>query len=128
MWQTLLSPIADLIGGYFRHKSVEKVAKHEARLEVIRTNANWESKMADASAASWKDEFWTLILALPIFMVGYAIAVDDVTVIERVSLGFRALSELPEYYQYLLFLAISASFGIKGADKLMQLKKNKNGV
>ena len=31
--------------------------------------------------------------------------------------------KLPEYYQYLLFVAVTASFGIRGADKLMKMKK-----
>jgi hypothetical protein len=30
---------------------------------------------------------------------------------------------LPEWYQYLLFIAISSSFGIKGVSKLMSLRK-----
>jgi hypothetical protein len=79
--------------------------------------------MADASAHSWKDEFWTIILSIPIFMVGYAIAINDVSVIDRVDAGFQALSKLPEWYQYLLFIAISSSFGIRGVSKLMELKK-----
>ena len=79
--------------------------------------------MADASASSWKDKFWTLVLAAPRFMIGYAIALKDVAVIERVDMAFAALNTLPEWYQYLLFLAVSASFGIRGADKLMKLRK-----
>ncbi len=79
--------------------------------------------MAAASGASWKDEFWTVVLAVPVFMVGYAIAMNDTSVIERVELGFEALNSLPEWYQYLLFLAVSASFGIRGVDKLMSLRK-----
>ena len=79
--------------------------------------------MASASKESWKDEFWTIILAIPIFMVGYAIAANDTTVIDRVEQGFVALSGLPEWYQYLLFIAISSSFGIRGVSKLMELRK-----
>jgi hypothetical protein len=33
------------------------------------------------------------------------------------------LSGLPEWYQYLLFIAISSSFGIRGVGKLMELRK-----
>ena len=79
--------------------------------------------MADASAHSWKDEFWTIILSIPIFMVGYAIAADDISVINRVEAAFIALSQLPEWYQYLLFIAISSSFGIRGVSKLMDMRK-----
>jgi hypothetical protein len=123
MWQTLISPIANLAGGYLKNKAEEKQAKHQAKMRVIENDGNWEEKMADASASSWKDEFWTIVLSVPIFMIGYAIVVDDLTVIERVEQGFVALSGLPEWYQYLLFIAISSSFGIKGVSKLMNLRK-----
>ena len=120
---SLLGPVADLGKTFLNNKAEKSKAKHEQQLEVIKNGAEWESKMADASASSWKDEFWTICLAAPIFMIGYAIAMDYVAVIQRVDMAFAALDTLPEWYQYLLFLAVSASFGIRGADKLMKLRK-----
>ena len=120
---TLLGPVADLGKTFLNHRAEEKQAKHEAKMNVIQNDADWESKMVDASASSWKDEFWTIILAIPIFMVGYAIIADDMTVVERVQQAFSTLNDLPEWYQYLLFIAISSSFGIKGASKLMGMRK-----
>jgi len=90
---------------------------------MIQNDAEWENKMADATSNSWKDEFWSIILALPIVAVAYSVAMDDVSIIERVNQGFDALNSLPEWYQYLLFIAVSASFGLKSADKIMGLKK-----
>ena len=119
----LIGPITDLAGGYLKNKAAEKKAVHKRKMENIKNDAEWESKMAEASGNSWKDEFWTIILAVPIFMVGYAIAMDDMTVVARVKESFVALSELPEWYQYLLFIAISSSFGIKGVNKIMSLRK-----
>lgn len=119
----LIGPVTNLVGGWLKNKAEEKQAKHQARMQVIANNADWESKMADASAYSWKDEFWTIVLAAPIFFIGYAIAVNDGAVIDRVTQGMAALSDLPDWYQYLLFIAVSASFGIRGADKLMQMRK-----
>ena len=123
MLKLLLGPIADLAGGFLKNKAEQSKAKHEAKMKVIENDGDWEAKMADASAHSWKDEFWTIVLAIPVFMVGYAIVVDDLTVIDRVEQGFVALSGLPEWYQYLLFIAISSSFGVKGVSKLMSLRK-----
>ena len=123
MWQTLIKPVADIAGGYLKNKAEQSKAKHEAKMRVIENDGEWESKAVDASAHSWKDEFWTIVLSIPVFMVGYAIVVNDLTVIDRVKQGFDALSELPEWYQYLLFIAISSSFGIKGVSKLMSLRK-----
>lgn len=118
----LIKPVADIAGGYLKNKAEVKQAQHKAKMKVIENDAEWESKMVDASANSLKDEFWTLVLAIPVFMVGYAIVVNDLTVIERVEQGFAALSNLPEWYQYLLFICISSSFGIKGATKLMNMR------
>jgi|TARA_B110000285_G_scaffold66005_1_gene75887 hypothetical protein len=123
MLQALIGPITNMVGGYMKNKAAQSAAKHEAKMNVIQNDADWESKMADSSANSWKDEFWTIVLAIPIFMVGYAIVADDMSVVARVEAAFAALTGLPEWYQYLLFIAISSSFGIKGASKLMGMRK-----
>jgi hypothetical protein len=123
MWQSLIAPVANIAGGYLKNKAEEKQAKHEAKMKVIQNDGDWESKAVDASANSWKDEFWTIVLSIPIFMIGYSIVVGDPEIVDRVEQGFVALSGLPEWYQYLLFIAISSSFGIKGVSKLMSLRK-----
>ena len=123
MLKLLLAPIAELAGGFLKNKADQAKAKHEAKMNVIQNDADWEAKMADASANSWKDEFFSLILSLPLFFIGYAIVVDDMTIINRVEQAFAALNNLPDWYQYLLFIAVSASFGIKGADKIMNMRK-----
>jgi hypothetical protein len=123
MLKLLIGPIADLAGGFLKNKAEQAKAKHEAKMNVIQNDADWEAKMADASASSWKDEFFSIILSLPLFFIGYAIVVDDMTIIHRVEQAFAALNNLPDWYQYLLFIAVSASFGIKGADKIMNMRK-----
>lgn len=123
IFTALLGPVADIGKTFLANKAAEKQAKHEAKMNVIQNDADWEAKMADASNNSLKDEFWTIILAIPIFMVGYAIIADDMTVVDRVQQAFATLNDLPEWYQYLLFIAISSSFGIKGASKLMGMRK-----
>lgn len=123
IFTALIGPVADLGKTFLQNKAEEKQAKHQAKMSVIQNDADWETKMADASNNSYKDEFWTIVLSIPVFMVGYAIAANDVSVIDRVAAGFEALEKLPEWYQYLLFIAISSSFGIRGASKLMELRK-----
>jgi hypothetical protein len=39
--------------------------------------------------------------------------------------AFSALNQLPDWYQYLLFIAVTASFGVKGADKIMSMRGKK---
>ena len=75
------------------------------------------------TSISRSNAFISLILSLPLFFIGYAIVVDDMAIINRVEQAFAALNNLPDWYQYLLFIAVSASFGIKGADKIMNMRK-----
>jgi len=42
---------------------------------------------------------------------------------EHIHKGFLALQDLPSYYHNLLYIAISASFGIKGAQGAAKLFK-----
>ena len=39
--------------------------------------------------------------------------------------GFEVLNTLPDWYQYLLFIAVSSSFGIKGVGQAMKLMGKK---
>jgi hypothetical protein len=121
----LIGPAIDLAKDFVKGKAEEKKAIQERKIQAIQNDADWEAKMADATANSWKDEFWSIILALPIVAIAYSVAVDDITIIDRIKEGFEVLNNLPEWYQYLLFIAVSASFGLKSADKLMGLKKGK---
>ena len=125
MLNMLLGPALELGKDFLKGKAEEKKAIQERKINAIQNDADWENKMADATSNSWKDEFWSIILALPIIAVVYSVAMDDVSIIARVNEGFEALNQLPDWYQYLLFIAVSASFGLKSADKLMGLKKGK---
>ena len=122
MLQALIGPITNLVGGYLSNKHEERQAKHQAKLQVIQNNADWESKMADASANSWKDEWFTIILTAPVLCIMWGVAMNDPEIIGRVGDAFQELEKLPDWFSYLLFLSCSASFGIRGADKIMKLR------
>jgi hypothetical protein len=100
-----------------------KVAQAKAKAVVAEKVATgeveWEKSMADATDNSWKDEFALTVLLLP------AILVFIPSMTEYVRTGFEVLNTLPEWYQYLLFIAISASFGIKGAGQAMKIMGKK---
>ena len=118
----VLGSVTDVGKTYLANKAAVKAAKHDATMSTIQNNADWETKMAAASADSYKDEFFVIVLSDPVFFIRYTIAVDDPAIVLRVKEGLNALGGLPEWYQYLLFIAVSSSFGIRGADKLMNLR------
>ena len=134
MLQAFIAPIANLAGSWMESK-VEKV-KAEGQAKVAQAKAKavvaekvatgeveWEKTMADATDGSWKDEFALIVLLAP------AILVFIPSMTEYVRTGFEVLNTLPDWYQYLLFISVSSSFGIKGvgqAMKLMGKKKRSN--
>ena len=123
MLNMLIGPAIELAKDFVKGKAEEKKAIQQRKIQAIQNDSDWENKMAEASSSSWKDEYLTIILTIPLIAVGYAVATGDTSVIDRVHEGFAALERLPEWYQYLLFLACSAAFGIKSADKVMKLRK-----
>jgi hypothetical protein len=125
MLNLLIGPAMDLAKDFVKGKAEEKKAIQERKIQAIQNDADWENKMADATKNSWKDEWFSLILSAPLIAVAYSVAMDDSQIIARMNEAFDALNALPEWYQYLLFIAVTASFGVKGADKLMNLKKGK---
>lgn len=125
MWQAIISPIAGLARQWLGNRHEEAQAKHTARMQVIQNTASWEQLMANASATSWKDEWFTLLLSAPIVALMWGIGMNDMDIIERIGFAFGELDKLPTWYQYLLFTAVTASFGVRGADKLMALKGKK---
>ena len=128
---SLIGPVANLVGTWFQNKvektkaeGAVKIAEAKARASVAEKVAagevEWESTMAAASDNSWKDEFALVVLLAP------AILVFIPGMREYVKEGFEVLAQLPEYYQHLLYIAISASFGIKGVGQAANLlKKNR---
>lgn len=107
MWQALISPVANLVGGYLKNKHQEKQAVHASKMRRIEADADWEAIQADASTNSWKDEWFAVILSLP--LIG-AFIPDIVPYVER---GFAVLETMPDYYKAFLGGAIAASFGLK---------------
>jgi hypothetical protein len=122
MWAAAIGAIAEVVKEWFTNRREESKAKHEQKLEVIKTTASWEELMANASATSWKDEWFTILLSGPIVAIIWGIGMNDMDIIQRIGVAFTELDKLPDWYQYLLYVAVTASFGIRGADKIMALR------
>jgi len=128
MLQMLIKPLlgvaGDVVTGIVetkKKKAEVKLKKIEAEAahmdKVIAGEAEWESAAVKQMAGSWKDEVSLVVLLLPAVLVFVPGCQDFV------KSGFVALQELPSYYQNLLYIAISASFGIKGAGSAVKLFK-----
>ena len=107
MWQSLLGPITNLAGTFLNNGAAEKQAVHDAKMRRIQADADWETTQAEASKNSWKDEWFALVLSLP--LIGAFIP----SMVPYVQEGFAVLATMPDYYKAFLGGAIAASFGIK---------------
>ncbi len=108
MIQALIGPIANLASSWMNTK-VEKV-KAEGQAKVAQAKA--KAVVAEQVASGE-------VLLLP------AILVFIPSMTEYVRAGFEVLNTLPDWYQYLLFIAVSSSFGIKGVAQATKLMRNK---
>ena len=108
----IVGELIDLGKTWLQGKQKRSQAKADAEATVMVNAANdraeWEKIQAGASAASWKDEYWTIVLSLPAIMCFFPDGVD------AARAGFAALNTMPDYYRAFLGVAITASFGIKG--------------
>ena len=128
MWTALVGPIADLAGTWLNGKVEKQKAKNEVAVATAKAEAvvmqkkatgeiDWDLKMADASASSWKDEWLTIIFSVPLVLSfcgdwGRSVVSD----------GFEALATMPEWYQYTLGVIVAASFGVRSATKFFGKK------
>jgi len=123
MIQALIGPITELAGGWLKGKADKSAAEAKLKLTEAETKskillsketsvADWERIMATGSQSSWKDEFFSILLAIP---MGLCFCGEwGRTTVEQ---GFIALQAMPDFYQYFVGCAIAASFGIRGAAK-----------
>ena len=130
MLQFLIKPLLGVAGDMIKGVVATKKAKSEAKLTEIKAatalkeqqiagKVSWEASAVDQMKGSWKDELILICLLAP------AVAVFFPSMTIHIERGFVALQQLPDYYKHLLYIACSASFGIKGAKGAMGLiKKN----
>ncbi len=92
-----------------------KVEKEKAKSEIMKTAAQhdskWELIMAESTRSSWKDEIITVAVLTPCIL-SFVPGMEDV-----VKSGFERLSQLPDWYQNILYVTILAGLGLKGLDR-----------
>jgi hypothetical protein len=126
MISLLAGPVAGMIKDAVTGFVETKKAKSELKLTEIKAQKSlkeqqiagkisWEATAVDQMKGSWKDELILICLLVPavaVFIPGWT---------PHIKAGFEALHSLPDYYKHLLYIACSASFGIKGAKGAMGL-------
>ena len=128
MLNMIIGPISNIVGNTVKGIIETKKAKAELAVTEIKAKTKlkedqiagkvaWEASAVDQMGSSIKDEIALIVLLTPAVLV----FIPGMTA--HINAGFEALHSLPTYYQHLLYIAISASFGIKGASGAMKLFK-----
>ena len=126
---SLIGPIANLAGTWLQAKvdtkaaeTKMKVSAAEAKSQILmsqcQSEANWEAIMAQGSTSSWKDEYITILMSLPIIICFTGETGRDI-----VFDGFAALEQAPDWFIYTWGCVVAASFGIRGATQYFGNKK-----
>ncbi|MBV1862996.1 MAG: hypothetical protein KUG74_01050 [Rhodobacteraceae bacterium] len=94
-------------------------AQAAAATRLAEAESGWEQMALQDAQSSWKDEFWTIVLALPLiasflpWLQGY------------VAAGFASLEGVPVWYKWGLFAAWSLAFATKAGPSALKLWKGK---
>lgn len=127
----ILTGIFSMAGDWLKGRRELKAVKLEGEIALARAKTVAQiTLMADKQAADvawenlsitnsgWKDEWFTLLLSIPIimcFIPGGA---------QYVQAGFSALNEsTPEWYQWAFLVAVGSSFGVRKLTDFMSLRK-----
>lgn len=127
-----LSLIGSLIGGELASWQKRREVKLEADVKLTQARAEaeitrvqkaqdadreWERIMAEGSRVSWADEWFTILLSIPLIMCFVPGLAD------YAKAGFLALSEsVPDWYLYSLSVAIAAAFGVRNVIGVLKKK------
>jgi hypothetical protein len=107
---SILKAISKLASTYLNGK----IRKSEARAEH---SASWDEIAQTNSSTSWKDEYLTLLISIPLIMCFIP------SLVPYVREGFLVLDTMPTWYQYTFSVIVAASFGVRGAIGLMNKVK-----
>ena len=120
----IISAVANVATTWISGKAEAAKINSEAKLAVTRAKAavmekvatgelEWNQTMAEATNKSWKDEWLTILVSIPLILsfTGH----HDV-----VARGFEALETMPDFYKTAVGVVFAASFGIQSIKNMMK--------
>ena len=126
MWNV----ISQIIGTGFKvmktrseTKQMQALAEQKHYEKMMQGEIQYEVAKQNAMDNSWRDEWFTVLLSLPLIIVFGSIFMDKPEWIAKLKEGFETLNQLPDWYIYALLAAIASSFGMKVTD--LAIKKFK---
>ena len=120
----LIGPLVNLASSFVKGKQEQSKVKQEAKLVEVKADAEikrkvangemeWNNTMAKASSTSWKDEWLTILVSIPLILA--FTGNEDV-----VMRGFTALEAMPDFYKTAVGVVFAASFGVQQLTKMFK--------
>ena len=109
----IINTLGSLAGTWLDGKVETQKAKVEVAKKVAAGEMEWNQTMASASASSWKDEWLTILVSIPLILAftGHE---------EIVKRGFAALDSMPDFYKTAVGVVFAASFGVQQLTKMFK--------
>ena len=112
MLAAIVPVLGNLVIGFLKNQSEKSqakqklaVAKFEAKVTQVQSDASWEERAIDSSTNSIKDELWTCAFIL---LIGAAMIPDLQPYVKE---GFSVLkNDCPEWLSWGILASIAASF------------------
>ena len=117
----LISPITNHFTTKNNNKTKVKQQQIQRLMNADDKEAEWEAIQAESGNNSWKDEWITLIITLPIPVIFISVILsvlfENPLIADAAKAGVTAIKELVPNYAELLYIVCLAAIGIKALRK-----------
>lgn len=129
---SIFKPASDIGKAYLDNRArveeaklATQLAKWSAKAQAYENEAqrthSWEMEALRQTQYSWKDEFWTIILAgillYPIIMGALSVIFANPMYVTALEASWKAFREMPMIFQILFPFVILAAIGIRWKGK-----------
>jgi hypothetical protein len=127
----ILKPVTSIVTGWQARKSAKlkgdlaiAAAQVTAKIDRLKTGQKadiaWEN--LSITNSGWKDEWFTIILSIPAVLC-FLPVIGGVNFQQIVRDGFSVLKECPDWYNWMLGIAVGSAFGYRRIADFMGRKK-----
>lgn len=110
----VISLISTVFSGWMGARKVKAEGKVKiaeatvaAKVRKIDANSAMDAEAVKGMAGSWKDEYLTILMSIPVIMC----FIPDLA--DHALRGFEILAKTPEWYRWAFLGIIAASFGLR---------------
>ncbi len=120
MWWNLVGMAVKTGAEVYKNRQESKALESQAQKlhyqRMAKGEIEYQGKIMDTNANSWKDEFVLILISIPILLLGWSVFSDDEQIKVKLDTFFTYFGNLPLWYQALFVGVVSAIYGLKGAD------------